>query len=61
MDQIEDVCAEMQTIKGETAIIVKLRDGFKEPKICLTNSVSENVLKYKTEKKKLSVCLSCSF
>ncbi|CCD63981.1 G protein-coupled receptor kinase 2 [Caenorhabditis elegans] len=38
MDQIEDVCAEMQTIKGETAIIVKLRDGFKEPKICLTNS-----------------------
>lgn len=40
MDQIEDVCAELQTTKGENAIVVKLRDGFKEPKICLTNSVN---------------------
>ncbi|VDN32510.1 unnamed protein product [Cylicostephanus goldi] len=40
MDQIEDVCADLQTVKGENAIVVKLRDGFKEPRISLTNSVS---------------------
>ncbi|EYC17852.1 hypothetical protein Y032_0029g1911 [Ancylostoma ceylanicum] len=38
MDQIEDVCADLQTVKGENAIVVKLRDGFKEPRISLTNS-----------------------
>ncbi|KAJ1367795.1 G protein-coupled receptor kinase 2 [Parelaphostrongylus tenuis] len=38
MDQIEDVFADLQTVKGENAIVVKLRDGFKEPRISLTNS-----------------------
>ncbi|PAV58313.1 hypothetical protein WR25_14706 [Diploscapter pachys] len=38
MDQIEDVCADLQTVKGENAIVVKLRDGFKEPRISLTNT-----------------------
>ena len=43
MDQIEDVCADLQTVKGENAIVVKLRDGFKEPRISLTNTVSKRL------------------
>ena len=43
MDQIEDVCADLQTVKGENAIVVKLRDGFKEPRISLTNTVSRRL------------------
>lgn len=41
MDQIEDVLAEMQTVKGENAIIVKLKEGLKESKVILTNQVCE--------------------
>lgn len=39
MDQIEDVSAELQTVKGENAIVVKLKDGLKESKLILTNQV----------------------
>uniref|UniRef100_A0A914URG2 G protein-coupled receptor kinase n=1 Tax=Plectus sambesii TaxID=2011161 RepID=A0A914URG2_9BILA len=37
MDQIEDVYAELQTVKGENAIVVKLKEGLKESKLILTN------------------------
>lgn len=39
MDQIEDVCSELQTVKGENAIVVKLKEGLKESKVILTNQV----------------------
>uniref|UniRef100_A0A1I7SR88 G protein-coupled receptor kinase n=1 Tax=Bursaphelenchus xylophilus TaxID=6326 RepID=A0A1I7SR88_BURXY len=37
MDQIEEVSADLQQVKGENAIVIRLRDGFKENKIILTN------------------------
>lgn len=40
MDQIEDVYAELQTVKGESAIIIKLKEGLKESKVILTNQVA---------------------
>lgn len=40
MDQIEDVCADLQPVKNENAIVVKLKDGLKEQRISLTNTVS---------------------
>jgi hypothetical protein len=39
MDQIDDVNSELQTVKGENAIIVKLKEGLKESKLILTNQV----------------------
>lgn len=39
MDQIEDVCADLQPVKNENAIVVKLKDGLKEQRISLTNTV----------------------
>lgn len=40
MDQIDDVAAELQPIKGEQCIQVKLKDGLKETKLILTIAVS---------------------
>lgn len=40
MDQIDEVIAELQQIKGENAIIIRLKDGFKESKMIITNQVS---------------------
>ncbi|KAE9553206.1 hypothetical protein FO519_003602 [Halicephalobus sp. NKZ332] len=37
MDQIEDVLAELQQVKGEQTIVIKLKEGFKETKVILTN------------------------
>uniref|UniRef100_A0A915Q803 G protein-coupled receptor kinase n=1 Tax=Setaria digitata TaxID=48799 RepID=A0A915Q803_9BILA len=37
MDQIEDVVADLRSVKGEHSIIVKLKEGFKEGKLILTN------------------------
>uniref|UniRef100_A0A915CVK6 G protein-coupled receptor kinase n=1 Tax=Ditylenchus dipsaci TaxID=166011 RepID=A0A915CVK6_9BILA len=37
MDQIDEVAAELQSIKGENAIIIKLKEGFKEAKVILIN------------------------
>ncbi|KAI6171325.1 G protein-coupled receptor kinase [Aphelenchoides bicaudatus] len=37
MDQIEEVSPDLQSVKGENAIIVRLKEGFKETKIILTN------------------------
>ncbi|VDK72020.1 unnamed protein product [Litomosoides sigmodontis] len=37
MDQIEDVAADLHNVKGEHSIIVKLKEGFKEQKLILTN------------------------
>ncbi|KAL3116077.1 hypothetical protein niasHT_007377 [Heterodera trifolii] len=37
MDQIEEVSSELQQVKGETAIVVKLKEGLKESKVILTN------------------------
>uniref|UniRef100_A0A914HCJ0 G protein-coupled receptor kinase n=1 Tax=Globodera rostochiensis TaxID=31243 RepID=A0A914HCJ0_GLORO len=37
MDQIEEVSSELQQVKGETAIVVKLKEGLKETKVILTN------------------------
>ncbi|MCP9258207.1 Protein-serine/threonine kinase [Dirofilaria immitis] len=37
MDQIEDVASDLQNVKGEHSIVVKLREGFKEAKLILTN------------------------
>ncbi|VDK72924.1 unnamed protein product [Onchocerca ochengi] len=37
MDQIEDVAADLQNVKGENSVVVKLREGFKEGKLILTN------------------------
>lgn len=39
MDQIEDVALDLHNVKGEHSIIVKLREGFKETKLILTNQV----------------------
>lgn len=39
MDQIEEVAAELQQVKGESAITVRLKDGFKESKVIITNQV----------------------
>lgn len=39
MDQIEEVSPDLQSVKGENAIIIRLKDGFKETKIILTNQV----------------------
>lgn len=40
MDQIEEVSAELQSVKGENAIVVKLKEGFKETRVILTNQVN---------------------
>ena len=40
MDQIDDVNNEMITVKGESCIVVKLKEGLKESKLILTNHVS---------------------
>lgn len=40
MDQIDEVSAELQSVKGESAIAIKLKDGFKENRIILTNQVN---------------------
>lgn len=40
MDQIDEVSAELQSVKGESAIAIKLKEGFKENRIILTNHVS---------------------
>ncbi|VBB32427.1 unnamed protein product [Acanthocheilonema viteae] len=37
MDQIEDVAVDLHNVKGEHSIIVKLKEGFKEQKLILTN------------------------
>jgi beta-adrenergic-receptor kinase len=37
MDQIEEVAAELQQVKGEQTIVIKLKEGFKETKVILTN------------------------
>uniref|UniRef100_A0AC34F000 G protein-coupled receptor kinase n=1 Tax=Panagrolaimus sp. ES5 TaxID=591445 RepID=A0AC34F000_9BILA len=37
MDQIEEVAAELQQVKGEQTITIKLKEGFKETKVILTN------------------------
>uniref|UniRef100_A0A7E4VXX8 G protein-coupled receptor kinase n=1 Tax=Panagrellus redivivus TaxID=6233 RepID=A0A7E4VXX8_PANRE len=37
MDQIEEVSAELQQVKNEQTIVIKLKDGFKETKVILTN------------------------
>lgn len=39
MDQIEEVFAELQLIKNENAIVIKLKEGFKEMRVILTNQV----------------------
>ena len=39
MDQIEEVQAELQQVKGEQTIVIKLKEGFKETKVILTNQV----------------------
>lgn len=45
MDQIEDVGPELSPFKGETTIVIKLKEGFKETKLVLTNHVSTSALK----------------
>ncbi len=40
MDQVDDVANDLQMIKGENCIVVRLKDGHKESKVILTNSVS---------------------
>lgn len=40
MDQIEEVSPDLQSVKGENSIIVRLKEGFKETKIILTNQVT---------------------
>ena len=42
MDQIEEVQAELQPVKGEQTIVIKLKEGFKETKVILTNQVRMN-------------------
>ncbi|VDK51223.1 unnamed protein product [Anisakis simplex] len=37
MDQIEDVISELQVVKGENSIVIKLKEGLKETKVILTN------------------------
>uniref|UniRef100_A0AC35TPN5 G protein-coupled receptor kinase n=1 Tax=Rhabditophanes sp. KR3021 TaxID=114890 RepID=A0AC35TPN5_9BILA len=37
MDQIEELVTSLQTIKGESCIVIKLKEGFKETKVILTN------------------------
>ncbi|KHN79022.1 G protein-coupled receptor kinase 2 [Toxocara canis] len=37
MDQIEDVTSELQSVKGENSIVIKLKEGLKETKVILTN------------------------
>ncbi|MFH4974706.1 hypothetical protein AB6A40_001415 [Gnathostoma spinigerum] len=37
MDQVEDVASELQSVKGENSIVIKLKEGFKESKVILTN------------------------
>lgn len=39
MDQIDEVFAELQSLKGENAIAIKLKEGFKENRLILTNQV----------------------
>ena len=39
MDQIDEVMEELQTVKGETVIVIKLKEGFKETKVILSNKV----------------------
>lgn len=40
MDQIEEVASELQSVKGENAIIVKLKEGLKEARVILINQVT---------------------
>lgn len=44
MDQIEDVATDLQPVKGENSIVVKLKEGLKESKVILTNQVRINDL-----------------
>ena len=37
MDQIDEVTSELQQVKGESAIVVKLKEGLKENRVILTN------------------------
>uniref|UniRef100_A0A914E8L4 G protein-coupled receptor kinase n=1 Tax=Acrobeloides nanus TaxID=290746 RepID=A0A914E8L4_9BILA len=37
MDQIEEVSPELQSVKGEQAIVIKLKEGFKETRVILSN------------------------
>lgn len=49
MDQIEEVFAELLTVKTESAIGIKLKEGFKETRLILTNQVNfieKNILFY---------------
>ena len=46
MDQIDEVIAELQQIKGENAIIIRLKDGFKESKMIITNQVNTHLMSY---------------
>ena len=39
MDQIEDVAVDLQSVKGENCIIIKLKEGLKESKVILTQQV----------------------
>lgn len=39
MDQIEDVSVDLQNVKGENSIVLKLKEGFKDTKLILTNQV----------------------
>lgn len=43
MDQIEEVSSDLQAVKGENCIVVKLKEGFKETKVILTNQVPLHV------------------
>lgn len=64
MDQIEEVSPDLQSVKGENAIIVRLKDGFKETKIILTNQVCyshTNDLWFSKRTKKIESCVSSLF
>ena len=37
MDQIDEVTSDLQQVKGESAIVVKLKEGLKENRVILTN------------------------
>lgn len=37
MDQIDEVNSELQQVKGESAIVVRLKEGLKENRVILTN------------------------
>lgn len=42
MDQIDEVSNELQAMKGENCIVIKLKEGLKESKVILTNQVRDH-------------------